>query len=485
MAMSVMPDRPAVKDGTRRWTYAELDDLSSRAACLLTGHATVVHVGVNGPVLPLLLFATAKAGVPLAVLNYRLSGDQLVARLAELANPLVVTDERYLTTLAGAAPTVLVTELIDRAATADRLVPRDLDERAAAVILFTSGTTSTPKGVVLRHDNLVSYVLDTVAFAGARDGDTALIATPPYHVAGVAAALTNVYSGRAMAYLADFSPSVWLDAVRANQVTHAMVVPTMLARIVEHLGGASADVPSLRSLAYGGARMPRPVLERVLAAFPGVDFVNAYGLTETSSTIAVLGPDDHRAAVTSTDPAVRDRLSSVGRLVPGVEAQVRDPAGLVLPVGETGLLWVRGPQVSGEYLHGSALDPQGWFPTADRARLDTDGYLFMEGRADDTIIRGGENIAPAEIEDALLAHPGVRQAAVVGLPDDEWGERIAAAVVADDPTVTAAVLRAWCRERLRGSRTPDEVFLVPELPHTETGKLIRRSVVSLITEVRA
>jgi alpha-methylacyl-CoA racemase len=237
-------------------------------------------------------------------------------------------------------------------------------------------------------------------------------------------------------------------------------------------------VPALRALAYGGARMPRPVLERALAAFPDTAFTNAYGLTETSSTIAVLGPEDHRAALQGDTTALR-RLASAGRIVPGVQAEVRAPDGTLAGPGETGLLWVRGAQVSGEYLGSSALDADGWFPTKDLARFDADGYLFLGGRDDDTIIRGGENIAPAEIEDALIAHPAVREAAVVGVPDDEWGERVAAVVVtAPGAEVTAADLQAWARSRLRGSRTPDEVHFADDLPHTATGKVIRREVIA-------
>jgi acyl-CoA synthetase (AMP-forming)/AMP-acid ligase II len=282
-----------------------------------------------------------------------------------------------------------------------------------------------------------------------------------------------------MVYLPNFAAPDWLDVVRAEGITQAMLVPTMLARIVEHLGGNPADLPTLRSIAYGGARMPRPVLERALISLPDTDFTNAYGLTETSSTIAVLGPDEHRDALTATDPAVRDRLASAGRLVPGVQGQIRDELGAVLDAGETGQLWVRGDQVSGEYLGaGSMLDDDGWFHTRDLGRFDDDGYLFISGRTDDTIIRGGENIAPAEIEDVLVLHPSVREVAVIGVPDDEWGARIVAVVVAEPGVaVTGGELKEYVRARLRGSRTPDEVVFRTELPHTPTGKLLRRELV--------
>ena len=216
--------------------------------------------------------------------------------------------------------------------------------------------------------------------------------------------------------------------VRTEKISHALLVPTMLAGITEQLSTQSADAPMLRSLAYGGAKMPLPVLERAIQLFPTTDFVNAYGLTETSSTIAVLGPEDHRAALHG-DPVARARLASVGRLIPGIEVQIRGSDGAI-HAEAAGDISVRGPQVSGEYRgYGSVLDDDGWFATRDRGWIDDDGYLFVEGRSDDTIIRGGENIAPAEIEDVLMAHDAVIDAAVFGVPDERWGQDIAAAVV--------------------------------------------------------
>jgi acyl-CoA synthetase (AMP-forming)/AMP-acid ligase II len=296
-------------------------------------------------------------------------------------------------------------------------------------------------------------------------------------VAGVGTVLTNTAAGRRVVHLPEFTPAQWLATVASERITSAMVVPTMLARVVDHLDDAVADAPTLRSIAYGGARISAPVLAKALAAFPGTGFVNAYGLTETSSTIALLDADDHRAAVSSDDPAIRARLASAGRFIPGIEAEVRDANGAVLPSGEVGELWVRGAQVSGEYLgSGSVVDTAGWFPTRDRGHLDSDGYLFIEGRSDDTIIRGGENIAPAEIEDVLVQHPAVRDVAVIGVPDDEWGERIVAVVVAQQ-AVEPTELREFVRARLRGSRTPDDVVFRDELPVTPTGKLLRRVLV--------
>jgi acyl-CoA synthetase (AMP-forming)/AMP-acid ligase II len=227
-----------------------------------------------------------------------------------------------------------------------------------------------------------------------------------------------------------------------------------------------------------------PLVRRALSLLPDVGFVNAYGLTETSSTIAVLTPDDHRAALAATDAAGLRRLGSVGQPVPGIEVQIRAEDGTVLSPGEIGELFVRGEQVSGRYTDiGSVLDDQGWFPTRDVAMLDEDGYLFLGGRSDDTIIRGGENIAPAEIEDVLVEHPHVRDCAVVGPEDPEWGQIIVAVVVPTPGTEPDAEdLRAYVRAQLRGSRTPDRVVFRDELPSNATGKVLRRELVAELNE---
>jgi len=210
--------------------------------------------------------------------------------------------------------------------------------------------------------------------------------------------------------------------------------------------------------------------------FPEVSFTNAYGLTETSSTICLLGPEDHSNALHDQDPAVRRRLGSVGRPVPGVEIQIRGESGEVLANGQSGEVFVRGDQVAGEYLEkGSVLDADGWFATRDRGQLDELGYLFLEGRSDDVIVRGGENISPGEIEDVLLTHPAVADVAVVAVPDLQWGETVGAVVVLrESAKAEAPELQSWVRERLRSSRVPAVVRFDTQLPYNETGKVLRR-----------
>jgi acyl-CoA synthetase (AMP-forming)/AMP-acid ligase II len=291
----------------------------------------------------------------------------------------------------------------------------------------------------------------------------------------MATILTSLYGGRRVVYLPQFDPQAWVDVARDEGVTHAFVVPTMLGRILDVIEARDEKLPSLLHLAYGGGRMPTPVLERALGRLPAVGFVNAYGLTETASTVAILGPDDHREAFESDDPAVRARLGSVGRPLPALQLEIRDEAGTPLPAGERGEIWVRGDQVAGEYLGRSALTADGWFPTNDGGWLDDAGFLFVEGRLDDVIVRGAENLSPGEIEDTLLTHPAVRDAGVVGVPDEEWGETVAAAVVLEPGAgATVEELQDWVRVRLRSSRTPTVIEFRAELPYNETGKLLRR-----------
>ncbi len=267
-------------------------------------------------------------------------------------------------------------------------------------------------------------------------------------------------------------------------MTTATVVPTMLDRIVAALEAEPVELPTLRNLAYGGSKVGLPLVRKALDLLPKVGFVNAYGLTETSSTIAVLTPDDHRDARGNTDEAVARRLGSVGLPVPGIEVQIRDENANVLGPGQAGELFVRGEQVSGTYTGiGSVLDAEGWFPTKDIATLDEAGYLFITGRSDDTIIRGGENIAPAELEDVLVEHPHVHEVAVVGVEDPQWGQAIVAVVVpAAGVDPDADELREYARKSLRGSRTPDRMVFRDELPTNATGKLLRREIIDSLRD---
>ena len=489
MAAEALADRPALGAASASISYAELWARVRAAAAELARRTdgNVVHIGLNSPTVPLAIFASGLLGRPFAPLNYRLPDEDLRRLLARTAPATAVVDDDMLARVSG----VLGVEIIPRsrfeaAALAGAGLAHDLPEVEPdiAVLLFTSGTTGEPKAAVLRHRHLAAYVISTVEFAGSSEGEAALISVPPYHIAGVSAVLTGVYGGRRIVHLPAFTPEAWVEAAVIEKITHAMVVPTMLGRVLDVLEARGVGLPHLHSLSYGGGRMPPAVIERALNRLPHVNFVNAYGLTETSSTISVLRPDDHRAASLSSDPAVRRRLASVGRPLPGLELEIRGPEGEAAPRGETGEVWVRGEQISGEYLGRKLIRDDGWFPTKDSGWLDEAGYLFIEGRLDDVIVRGGENISPGEIEDVLRTHPAVVDVAVLGVPDDEWGEQVAAVVVARGP-VEAEALQAWVRERLRSTKVPTRVLFQAELPYNETGKLLRRVLKEKIVPTKA
>jgi acyl-CoA synthetase (AMP-forming)/AMP-acid ligase II len=482
MAADGFGDRVAFGTTPSGLTFAGLLGRARR-----TGEWAVAHgveriglVDVNSDVVPTLLYGSGFAGLPFVPINYRLADEQLRDILARIA-PAVVVVEDEVPARVGPVPGVemlsrsaFVSEVDDPApgvsASASAGTPDDI-----AILLFTSGTTGDSKAAVLRHKHLASYVIGTVEFMGAEDDEAALVSVPPYHVAGVSAILTSVFAGRRVVYLPAFTPDAWVDTARGEGVTQAMVVPTMLGRILDVLERDGERLPRLRHLSYGGGPMPVAVIERALDILPHVEFVNAYGLTETSSTVSVLGPEDHRQAVASDDPAVRGRLRSVGRPLPSVEVSIRDAFGEPVPPGETGEIWVRGEQVAGEYLGRAGTVEGGWFHTRDGGHMDAAGYLYLEGRLDDVIVRGAENMSPGEIEDALIAHPSVAEAAVVGIPDTEWGEKVVAAVVLTQGThATEAELQGWVRSLLRSSKTPERIDFRDNLPHNETGKLLRR-----------
>lgn len=482
MAVSAGPSRTVVVDDELRVDATELDELTGGGASVIADHHArhVAYVGAGGMMLPMLLFASARAGVPFTPLNYRLSPEGIGELIGRLDMPLVVADARYYDAVAGMGIPVMEAIQFLGAARAAKWINGFVEPDSVAVVLFTSGTTSRPKAVEITHGNLVSYVTGTVEFASAASSDAALVCVPPYHIAGVGAVLSNLYAGRKVVYLKNFDPHDWIRLVRAEGVTTATVVPTMLDRIVRALESEPTELATLRNLAYGGAKVALPLVRKAIGLLPDVGFVNAYGLTETSSTIAVLGPDDHHAAVHATCERVARRLGSVGRVVPGVEVQIRTEAGAIAAPGQRGALLVRGGQVSGRYAEiGSVLDAEGWFDTNDIGWLDDDGYLYIDGRSDDTIIRGGENIAPAEIEDVLVEHPLVREVAVVGDDDPVWGQVIVAVVVTvGDACPDPEDLRVYVRQHLRGSRTPDRVVFRSELPVNAMGKVLRRQIVA-------
>lgn len=490
MAADTFPDRIALTHNSVHYSYGRLYASAQAAAARISasGAEFVSYLGESSPATVIALFGAALAGRPFAPLNYRLTAPETNRLIERLAPVYLIADEDKLATIPDGAAQVLVSvPAFLEAVTTDELADWEApqDEEAVAVQLFTSGTTGEPKAALLRNQNLLGYVLGTVEFAAADEDEATLVSVPPYHIAGISAILSSIYAMRRIVQLPQFSPAEWLKQCAGEHVTNAFVVPTMLTRIIAHIdeSGEAPDLGALRSLAFGGGKMPLPVVQRALDLFPHVSFTNAYGLTETSSTIALLGPEDHREAHGHPDPLVARRLDSVGKPLPTVEVQIRDEEGNVLGADELGEVFVRGPQVSGEYQGRKLTDEEGWFPTRDSGFIDEHGFLFLAGRIDDVIVRGGENISPGEVEKVLREHEGIADCAVVGVPSVEWGETLAAAIVrAQGSAVTEQELKELVRRQLRSSRVPEHVRFVEALPYNEMGKLLRRSLKSIFED---
>ena len=484
MAAEAEPERVGLVCDGRRWSYRTLLG-AARGAATIARDSGCTHVALldeNSEAAAVALFGAAIGGMPYVPLNYRLADADLAALLARIAPAFIIGDvDRIRRLAADPGHAAWTRAAFVRAAEqgAESAISPDESEAAIAIQLFTSGTTAAPKAAVLRHANLLAYILGTVEFGSASMDEAALVCVPPYHIAGIAALLSSIYAQRRILLLPAFDPDDWLALAAEERATNAFVVPTMLARIIARMdAGASPDLSALKAIAYGGGRMPLELIGRALELFPDTGFTNAYGLTETSSTIALLGPDEHRAAHRASDPLARARLGSVGRPLPTVEIEIRDEAGRKLAQGERGEIYVRGEQVSGEYRERSALDAQGWFPTRDAGWIDSEGYLYLTGRADDVIVRGGENISPGEIEDVLRAHPAIADAAAFAVPSQEWGEAVGVAVVArpNQARPSEAELQQLIRERLRSSRVPERIAFRDALPYSEMGKLLRREL---------
>ena len=479
MAAEGDPDRIVLGSHDGGITASDLLERSRRAAIYFekSGAEVVGYFGLNEDTLPVALFGAALAGIPFAPLNYRAPDEQLRGILGRVAGGVMIADDQELERLHAIGATNVITKAEFATAIAEPVTGEHpfVDPEEIAVLLFTSGTTSEPKAAILRHRHLVSYIISSVEFLGCEPTEAQLICVPSYHIAGIAAVLSSLYAGRRIMYLPAFEANSWVQLAADEHVTHAMVVPTMLGRILNAIEETGTELPSLRHLSYGGGRMPLELVERTLTDMPHIDLVNAYGLTETSSTIAMLTPDEHREAFASDEPAVRARLGSVGRPLPSLEVEVRDINDVVLPAGEKGEIWVRGEQVAGEYVGNNVLTDDGWFRTRDAGWFDEHGFLYVDGRLDDVIVRGAENISPGEIEEVLMLHTAVAEAAVIGIPDAEWGEAVAAVVVLHpNGDVTEDELQIWVKERLRSTKMPAIVAFREELPYSPTGKLLRR-----------
>jgi acyl-CoA synthetase (AMP-forming)/AMP-acid ligase II len=497
---SIVPDQEILVFGARRLTYADLNDKVSRL-CAVFKQFGLAH----GDVLALLdtnsdlyiecYYAAAKAGLTFLPLNYRAKDNELEYMINTAQAKALLVGDRYLELIgriqsrlspskivalgAGSAGLPRIADLIAKAEPDES--EAEVDDEDTSILMYTSGTTSLPKGVQLRFRDFAAYVTANVEMADGTERGAALVCVPFYHIAGTTAYMTNVWTGRKLIIMPQFDAKGWLELVQRERVTNAFVVPTMMKQIMDEPAFANTDLTSLANLAYGGAAMPVQVIRRAIEVFPKtVGFVNAYGQTETTSSLTVLGPDDHRIEGTPEQVELKlKRLNSIGKPLPDVEIKVRDEDGKFLSHGQVGEIIIRTPRIMKGYAgrDDDARLPDGWRATGDLGWLDDEGYVFFAGRKDDMIIRGGENIAPAEIETVLMSHPAVDECAVIGIPSMEWGQTVKAFVVLrKDAKVTEPELAEFCRSRLASFKRPEKIEFIDALPKNPLGKILRKDL---------
>ena len=487
------PDDEALRFGDVRRTWAQLDERVRRLATALRAEGIgpgdrISVLDLNHPSCVELTLACARIGAANAVVNFRLAPPEILYVINDARASLLFVGPEF----AGAAA-----QLQDRMETVRRVlhVGGDADEYEAFlaapepdtepydaapddcfVQLYTSGTTGFPKGAMLTHAGMLAHAEHAATDFELTSDDVVQVAMPLFHVGGMCYAFIALGYGARIVMSRMPDPAALLDMVAAERITHTFWVPALMAAMTQVPDAAARDYSSMRAIAYGASPMPLPVLRASLELF-GPKLHQVYGMTEACGVVSSLGPADH------ADPALAHRLVSAGTPLTGVTIEVRDPAtGAPLGVDEPGEIWVRTDQLMSGYWQrpdatADAITPDGWLRSGDGGHIDADGYIYVTDRIKDMIVSGGENVYPAEIERVLAEHPSVADVAVIGVPDDRWGEVPKACVVAAaGATVDPEALLAYCREHLASFKVPKTVDVLDELPRNPTGKVLKKDL---------
>jgi len=501
IATSICPERVAIVFEGKRYTFSQLNERVSRLANALLNlgikkgdRVAMLQVNCNQCVEA--YFATAKLGAIYLPLNFRVRANELTYMLNTSDTNALLIGERYIDLVDSISSSLVSVRhfisLENRydgklyyediiASSPDDEIVTEINDDDTTILMYTAGTTGQPKGVMLSHNSFSIYVMENVTPADPELEERNILTVPLYHVAGIQAMMAAIYGGRTLVMERQFEAKEWMELVEKEKVNRAMMVPTMLKQLMDHPDFARHDLSSLKVITYGAAPMPLEVIKKAVEVFPGVSFINAFGQTETASTITTLGPEDHVISGTEEEREKKlKRLSSIGKPMSDIEMKIVDEAGNELPPGEVGEIVARGPRVMTGYWRDKektekTIDKDGWVHTGDMGYVDEDDYFYLAGRTTDMIIRGGENISPEEVENVLYSHPKIDEVAVIGIPDEAWGEQPRAIVVLKQgETATPEEIIEYCRDRLASFKRPRSVIFVNELPRNPMGKVLKR-----------
>jgi acyl-CoA synthetase (AMP-forming)/AMP-acid ligase II len=504
IANSICPDRECVVFEGKRYTFDQINERSNRLAHVLSDRGVtkgdrVAILQVNCNQYLESYYATAKLGGIFAPLNFRAKADELSYMINNAEAVVLLVGERYLEMLSAMRPqlpsvkhyisidkkqgNMLYYEDLLSSSSPEEIMP-EIDDEDVTMLMYTAGTTGRPKGVPLTHDSFSVYVLENVEPVNPEIEEKNLLTVPLYHVAGAQALLAAIYGGRTLVMMRQFEVKEWMETVQREKADRAMLVPTMLKRVIDDPDFAKYDLSSLKIITYGAAPMPFEVIKKAIEVMPEVRFINAFGQTETASTITTLGPEDHVISGTEVEKEkkLRRLASSIGRPMSDVEMKIIDEKGRELPLGGVGEIVARGPRVMSGYWRDAekstkAFTEDGWLRTGDMGYKDEENYFYLAGRGDDMIIRGGENISPEEVEDVLCSYPKIEEAAVIGIPDLEWGQEPRAIVVLKEgKAATPEEIIEYCREQMSSFKRPRSVVFVDELPRNPMGKVLTREL---------
>ncbi len=500
ISAAIVPDRVAMVDGERRTSYEQLQLRVNRLANALSGLSLgsadrVAMLQVNCAEHIETYFAAAKLDAVYVPLPFRARAGELTRMIRDSEPSVLIAGQRYVDLVRSVSESLdsvrhyvsletavdgwrFYDDLIRSADDEERFPAGDGDD--LTLIMFTAGTTATARGVMLTHDSFSSYILSNVTPADPEVEERNILTVPLYHIAGVQAVMAAVYGGRTLVIQGQFEPKEWLALAEREKANRAMMVPTMLKMLLDHPDFHRYDLSSLEVITYGAAPMPRAVIERAIRAFPATRFINAFGQTETAATITMLPPEDHDLTGSPEEiEKKRRRLSSIGRPLDDVEVRILDEEGGSVSQGSVGHIAARGARLMKGYWRMADATAEtvrnGWLYTGDLGYADEDGYIYLAGRAKDFIKRGGEMVSPEEVEEALRSHPAVDDAAVIGVPDADWGERVRAVVLLEaGESVTETEVIEHCRPMLAGFKRPESVVFVDELPRNPMGKVLKR-----------